>query len=73
VEDLPHVDAAGDEVVAGGVDVVHAEDQAVRRDWLGRRDSLAEDGRGFRVVWRHLHDAEVAIATSMSSRQPRFS
>ncbi len=29
VEDLAHVDAAGDQVVAGGVDVVHGEDQAV--------------------------------------------
>ena len=60
VEDLAHVDAAGDQVVAGGVDVVHGEDQAARRAGLGRRDSLAEDDRGFRVVRRQLHDAEVA-------------
>ena len=45
MEDLAHVDAAGDQVVAGGVDVVHGEDQAVRRARLGRRDSLAEDDR----------------------------
>jgi hypothetical protein len=74
VEDLAHVDAAGDQVVAGGVDVVHGEDQALRRARLGGRDSLAEDDRGFRVVRRHLHAAEVvAVVTSMSSRQPRFS
>jgi hypothetical protein len=36
VEDLAHVDAAGDQVVAGGVDVVDGEDQAVRRAGLGR-------------------------------------
>src|SRR5262245_12342400 len=47
VEDLAHIDAAGYEVVAGGLDVVHGEDQAVCRAGLGRRDSLAEDDRGF--------------------------
>src|SRR5437773_510183 len=31
VEDLTHLDAAGDQVVASGVDVVHGEDQDVRR------------------------------------------
>src|SRR5262249_17384742 len=35
VEDLANVDAAGDQVVAGGVDVVHGEGQAVRRARLG--------------------------------------
>ncbi len=45
VEDLADVDAAGDQVVAGGADVLHGEDQ-VRRASLGRRDSLAEDDRG---------------------------
>ena len=60
MEDLTHVDAARDQVVAGGVDVVDGKDQAVRRAGLGRRDSLAEDDRGFRVVRRHLHAAEVA-------------
>src|SRR5262245_56690436 len=35
VEDLSNVDAVGDQVVAGGVDVVHGEGQAVRRARLG--------------------------------------
>jgi hypothetical protein len=45
MEDLAHVDAAGGQVVASGVDVVHGEDKAVRRVRLGGRDSLAEDDR----------------------------
>src|SRR5215213_3294479 len=60
VEDLAHVDAAGDQVVPGRVDVVHGEDQTVPRARDGRRDSVAEDDRGFRVVRRNLHAAEVA-------------
>ena len=60
VEDLAHGDAAGDQVVAVGGEVVHGEDQVVRRARLGRRDSLAEDVRGFQVARRQLHDAEVA-------------
>ena len=43
VENLAHVDAAGDQVVAGGVDVVHRQDRGVDRAWLGRSDPLAED------------------------------
>src|SRR4029434_9803419 len=46
VEDLAHLDAAGDQVVAGGLDIVHGEDQAVRQTGLGRSDALAEDDRG---------------------------
>ena len=45
VEDLAYVDTAGNQVVAGDVDIVHGENQAVRRATLGRRDSLAEDNR----------------------------
>ena len=70
MEDLAHVDAAGDQVVAGGVDVVHGEDQAARRAGLGRRDSLAEDDRGFRVVRRHLHDAEVVARREVGVEPP---
>src|SRR4029453_11203794 len=44
VEDLAHVDPAADQVIAGGVDVIHCEDQ-IRRARSGRRDSLAEDDR----------------------------
>ena len=50
VEDFAHVNAACDQVVAGGVDVVHGEDEAVRRVALVRRHSLAEDDRGLRIV-----------------------
>src|SRR5215207_3754009 len=57
VEDLAHVNAAGDEVGAGGVEVFYGEDEAVGRARLGRRDPLAEDDRGSRVVRRHLHGA----------------
>src|SRR6185369_6935030 len=53
------LDAAGDKVVAGGFDVVHGENQTVRRAGLNRRDSLAEDDRGLRIMRRHLYDAEV--------------
>ena len=70
MEDLAHVDAAGDQVVAGGVDVVHGEDQAVRRAGLGRRDSLAEDDRGFRVVRRQLHAAEVVARHEVGVEPP---
>src|SRR6266508_964749 len=45
VEDLADVDAASDQVLAGGVDVIHGEDQ-LRRAKPGRRDSLAKDDRG---------------------------
>jgi hypothetical protein len=35
VKDLAHVDAAGDQVVAGGVEVAHGEDQAIGQARLG--------------------------------------
>ena len=59
VEGLAHVNPAGDQVRAGGLDVVHGEDQAVRRARPGRRDSLAEDNRGWRARRRELHHPEV--------------
>jgi len=43
VENLAHVDAAGDQVVSGGVDIVHRQDRTVDRARLGRSDPLAED------------------------------
>jgi hypothetical protein len=47
VEDLADVDAAGGQLVSGGVDVVHGEHQGRPRARLAGRDSLAEDDRGF--------------------------
>src|SRR5262249_8841947 len=44
VEDFADVDTAGDQVLAGSVDVIHGEDE-VSRARLGRRDSLAKDDR----------------------------
>jgi len=35
VENLAHVNAEGDQVVAGGVDVVHSQDQPLDRARLG--------------------------------------
>jgi hypothetical protein len=35
VENLAHVDAVGNQVVTGGVDVVHRQDRAVDRARLG--------------------------------------
>src|SRR5262249_18259967 len=40
VENLAHLDASGDQVVAGGVEVVHREDHGACRARLGRCDSL---------------------------------
>src|SRR5262249_57134459 len=45
VEDLAHLDAAGNQVVAGSLHLIHGEDQAVRQARLGRPDSPGEDGR----------------------------
>lgn len=59
VEDLAHVNPAGDQVVAGGLDAVHGEEQAVRRARLGRRDSFSEDDRGCRARRSELHHSEV--------------
>ena len=61
VEDLAHVDAAGDQVVAGGVDVVHGEDRAVDRARLGRSDPLAEDDRRLRTGRSELYPPEVFV------------
>jgi hypothetical protein len=70
VEDLAHGDAAGDQVGAGGVHVVHGEDQAVRRAGLGRRDALAEDDRGVRVVRRQLHDPPIVAGREVGVEPP---
>ena len=62
VENLAHVDAAGDQVVAGGVDVVHRQDQRVDRARLGRSDPLAEDDRRLRTGRSELYPPEVLVA-----------
>ena len=68
MEDLAHLDAVSDQLLSGGVEVVHGE-EAVRRARLGRRDSLAEDDRRFRVVRRHLHGVE-AVARDVGVEPP---
>ena len=45
MEDLAHVDAAADQVIAGGVEVVHREGTSSCRARPDRRDSPAEDDR----------------------------
>src|SRR4029077_14283836 len=60
VEDLADVDAAGDQAVAGGVDVIHGEDQ-FRRASPGRRDSLAENDRRLRTRRSKLYTSKVFI------------
>ncbi len=74
VEDLAHLDAAGDEVVAGGGNVVDGENQAVYCAGLGGRNSLAEDDRGCELCGV-ICTARKSSPTvkSPSSRQPRFS
>jgi hypothetical protein len=61
VENLAHVDAAGDQVVAGGVDVVHRQDRAVDRARLGGSDPLAEDDRRLRTGRSELYPPEVLV------------
>jgi len=61
VENLAHVDAAGDQVVAGGVDVVHRQDQRVDRAWLGGSDPLAEDDRRPRTGRSEVYRPEVLV------------
>src|SRR5262245_55852320 len=60
VEDLADFDAAGDQVVASGVDVIYGEDQ-VRRARSRRRDSLAEDDRSLRLRRSELYTPKVCI------------
>jgi hypothetical protein len=48
VERLTHLDAAREEFVAGGLDVVHRQEQPVERARLGGGDAVAEDDRAVR-------------------------
>src|SRR5439155_9147218 len=60
VEDFADVDAAPDQVLAGGVDVIHGEDQ-VRLARPGRRDSLAKDDRRLGTRRSELYTPKVFI------------
>src|SRR4029077_7500127 len=60
VEDLADVDAAGDQAVAGCVNVLHREDQ-FRRARRGRSDSLAENDRRLRTRRSKLYTSKVFI------------
>src|SRR5215211_5000458 len=51
---LADVDAAADEIVPGGVDVLDCEDQPVSGPRLGRREALAEVDRALRAGRREL-------------------
>src|SRR4051794_40808815 len=64
------IDAAADEVVAGGVDVVDHEDHALGGARLSRRAALAELDRARRVRRRHLHRAEVVADDQVDVEPP---
>jgi len=61
VENFAHVDAVGDQVVAGGVDVVHRPDRAVDRARLGGSDPLPKNDRRLRTGRSELYSPEVLI------------
>ena len=73
VEHLTHLDAAGDERVAGGVDVVHGEDQAVRRARLADVIPLPKMIEASELCGVICTPRKSPAAMSMSSRHPRFS
>jgi hypothetical protein len=73
VEDLADVDAAADEVLAGGFDVVDDQQQPVQRPRGGRSGSGSELDRGRRAQRGDLHPrVSGAGSKSMSNRQPRL-
>src|SRR3954454_15631555 len=57
---LADVDAAADEILAGGVDVRDRQVELLEGSGLHGRDALAEMDRGLRPGRRHLHLPEVA-------------
>ena len=67
---LADVDAAADEIVAGGVDVVDHEDQSLSGPRLSRRPALAELDRALRVGRRHLHRPEVVADDQVDVEPP---
>jgi len=61
VENLAHIDAARDQVVAGGVDIIHRQDYGVDRTWLGGSNPLAKNDRRSRTGRSELYDPEVLV------------
>ena len=61
MEDLAHLDAAGDQLATSCVDVVHGEDQLIDRARFGGSDALAEDDRRLRIGRSELDNPEVFI------------
>ena len=59
VPDLADLDAAGDQVVTGGDDVVDDEEQALQRAGRHRRRALPELDRGLRAGRGELHAPRV--------------
>src|SRR5688572_29996811 len=60
MEDLTGVDAAADQLFAGGVDIFDGEDQ-LRRSGRRRGDALAEDDRGVGLRRSKLESAKILI------------
>src|SRR5215217_1771662 len=67
---LADVDAAADEIGAGGVDVVDREDQPVSRPGLSRREALAHVNRALRAGRRELHPADVVAGGEVRVQPP---
>src|SRR5215207_2518381 len=68
---LADVDAAADEIVPGGVDVLDREKQPVKGTRLSpQRDALAEVDRALRVGRRHLHRPEVVAGGQVGVQPP---
>jgi hypothetical protein len=59
VENLAHVNATGNQVVAGGIDIIHRQDRGVNHARLGGTDPLAEDDRCLRTGRCELYHPEV--------------
>jgi hypothetical protein len=59
VEDVTHLYAPGQEIAAGGVEVLHGERQIDSQTRCGILDAGAKADRGERSGWRKLHDPKV--------------
>src|SRR4051794_12179292 len=69
--DLADVDAAADEIVPGGVDVLNGENQPVKGTRLSpQRDALAEVDRAVRVGRRHLYRTELVAGSQVGVQSP---
>ena len=67
---LADVDAAADEIVPGGVDVLDHEDQPLSGSGLSRRAALAELDRALRVGRRDLHRPDVVADDQVDVQPP---